>query len=119
RENPVNRSYRPTDLRGLILRPYSLFRRTRMRTFVRGLVLLTALLAMPALAFAQDATLTGTITDTTGGALPGVTVTATNNDTGNTFVAVTDGRGTYRIPVRVGQYRLSADLSGFNTINRS
>jgi hypothetical protein len=89
-----------------------------MRTFVRRLVLLTALLAMPVLAFAQDATLTGTITDTTGGALPGVTVTATNQDNGNTFVAVTDGRGAYRVPVRVGQYRLSAELSGFNTINR-
>jgi hypothetical protein len=89
-----------------------------MLTLVRRSVLLAAFILVPAFAFAQDATLTGTITDSTGGALPGVTVTATNQDSGNTFVAVTDGRGAYRIPLRVGQYRLSAELSGFNSVNR-
>ena len=41
---------------------------------VRRLILFGAMLALPALAFAQEATLTGTITDSTGGVLPGVTV---------------------------------------------
>ena len=44
-------------------------------------------------ALAQDAVLTGTVTDATGGVLPGVTVTAVNDATGNTFVGVTDGTG--------------------------
>ena len=35
------------------------------------------------MAFAQDAVLTGTITDSTGAVLPGVTVTAVNEATGN------------------------------------
>ena len=49
--------------------------------------------------------LSGTITDSTGGVLPGVTVTAMHAATGNTFVAVTDERGGFRMPVRVGATR--------------
>ena len=56
-------------------------------------LLLIPVLMLPASAFAQDATVTGTITDATGGVLPGVTITATHEATGNTFVAVTDQSG--------------------------
>ena len=72
----------------------------------------------PVAASAQEATLTGRIADTTGGVLPGVTVTATNEATGNAFVAVTDAQGIYRIPVRVGRYQIRAELSGFTTVTR-
>ena len=65
---------------------------------VRPLLLLCAILLLPALVSAQEAVLTGTITDTTGGVLPGVTVQATHESSGNTFEAVTDGRGVFRIP---------------------
>ena len=41
---------------------------------LRRLILLGAMLALPALAFAQEATVTGTVADSTGGVLPGVTV---------------------------------------------
>ena len=82
-------------------------------------LLVAAMVALPLTASAQDATIGGTITDSTGGTLPGVAVTATNEASGNTFSAVTDQRGEYRIPVRVGAYRISAELSGFNTINRA
>src|SRR6185369_10805559 len=46
------------------------------RNFVRGLLLGCALLALPAVTFAQEAVLTGTVTDSTGAVLPGVTVVA-------------------------------------------
>ena len=46
-------------------------------------------------------TITGTVTDSTGGVLPGVTVTATHTATGNTFFSVTDERGLFRIPARI------------------
>src|SRR5215468_1538395 len=83
-------------------------------------VLLTlAYLTIPLPAHAQEATVTGTITDATGGVLPGVTVTAINEDSGNTFVAVTDGSGQFRMPVRIGAYRLTAELQGFATANRT
>src|ERR1044071_6061972 len=85
----------------------------------RRLVRLTvALLALPVLASAQDATISGTIKDNTGGVLPGVTVTATNQASGNTFNSVTDERGVYRIPVRAGVYKITAELAGFTTITR-
>ena len=53
-------------------------------------------------AHAQDATLNGTVRDNTGAVLPGVTVTATHEAAGTTFVSVTDERGLYRVPVRAG-----------------
>jgi carboxypeptidase family protein/TonB-dependent receptor-like protein len=84
----------------------------------RRLLLVTAILGLPGLAYAQEATLTGTVADSTGGVLPGVTVTALLEATGNTFVAVTDERGAYRVPLRVGVYRITAELQGFTTIVR-
>jgi len=72
----------------------------------------------PVAAFAQEAVLSGTVTDTTGGVLPGVTVTATHVATGNTFVAVTDERGGYRMPVRVGVHKITVELYGFATVTR-
>jgi len=78
-----------------------------------------ALLALlPFTGYAQEAVLSGTVTDTTGGVLPGVTITATHTATGNTFVAVTDERGGYRIPLRVGTMKVDADLPGFGTVTR-
>jgi hypothetical protein len=82
-------------------------------------MLAAIIVALPVCAFAQEAIISGAITDTTGGVLPGVTITATHEASGNTFTAVTDARGEYRLPLRVGTYRLTAELSGFNTINRT
>src|SRR6266513_1110293 len=86
---------------------------------VRRLIFLGAMLALPVLAAAQAAALTGTITDSTGGVLPGVTVVAINEASGNQFESVTDGRGIYRIPARVGMYRITAQLTGFSIVNRT
>jgi len=86
---------------------------------VRRVVMVFALLALlPFAGYAQEATLSGTVTDSTGGVLPGVTITATHTATGNTFVAVTDERGGYRIPVRVGTMKVDAELPGFGTVTR-
>ena len=90
-----------------------------MRVSVVGRLLLAgAILALPVSGFAQEATLTGTVTDSTGGVLPGVTVTAVLGVTGNRFEAVTDERGLYRMPVRVGIYQISAALQGFTSVER-
>ncbi len=88
-----------------------------MVRFVRVLLALV-ILALPAASYAQEAVLTGTITDSTGGVLPGVTVTATHEATGNTFLAVSDERGIYRIPARVGALQMVAELPGFSTVTR-
>ena len=84
----------------------------------RRLILVGVLAAFPLVAQAQEATFLGTITDATGGVLPGVTVTAVHEATGNSFEAVTDGTGVYRMPVRVGRYRVTAHLTGFTNVVR-
>src|SRR5215216_1336027 len=91
--------------------------------FLRNWVIIAAgalmIIAAPGAAFAQQATITGTVTDPSGGVLPGVTITIVHDDTGNTFEGVTDGQGQFRIPVRVGAHRLTASLSGFQTVTRT
>jgi hypothetical protein len=86
---------------------------------LRSACLGAAMLALSVAAFAQEAVLTGAVTDATGGVLPGVTVTALHAASGNRFIAVTDERGIYRIPARVGQYILRAELDGFQATERS
>ena len=65
------------------------------------------------------ASLAGTVTDGSGLALPGVTVTATNADTGAARVVTTSGNGRYilngLIPVR---YNLSFELSAFRPVRQ-
>src|SRR5213082_2893224 len=87
-----------------------------MASVMRRVLAMLAILVLPALGFAQEATVTGTVVDQTGGVLPGVTVTALHEATGNTFVAVTDERGVFRLPVRVGTYRVTMELQGFANV---
>ena len=91
----------------------------KVRVICRFVLLAALAAAIPATAAAQEATLTGTISDGTGAVLPGVTVTAVHEATGNRFVAVSDDRGTYRLALRVGGYVLTAELQGFTTVTRS
>jgi hypothetical protein len=51
------------------------------------------------MAFAQDASVLGAVTDETSAALPGATVSAVELSTGRRFVAVTNEKGGYR-PLR-------------------
>src|SRR3954451_8149679 len=93
-----------------------------MTSPIRKRWLLAAVFAaglMPAAAIAQEATLSGTVVDSTGGVLPGATVTAVHVATGNTFVAVTDEHGTFRLPVRTGKFQVQTALSGFTAPNRA
>src|SRR5262245_1993451 len=80
---------------------------------------IAVIVGWPAAGLAQEAALIGIVTDTTGAVLPGVTVTAVHEATGNTFEAVTDGAGSFRLPVRVGAYRVTAQLQGFQTVTRT
>src|SRR5262245_34677840 len=84
----------------------------------RLVAIIGVLLSLSRPAAAQEAVLTGTITDSTGSVLPGVTVVAVHEATGNMFETVTDDRGRYRMPVRVGVYKITTQLSGFATVTR-
>jgi hypothetical protein len=80
---------------------------------------ITTILTMPAVGHAQEATMSGTVTDSTAAVLPGVTIKAVNEASGNSFEAVTDARGNYRIALRIGSYQITAVLEGFGTANRT
>jgi carboxypeptidase family protein/TonB-dependent receptor-like protein len=91
---------------------------------MRTLALACALLGMatPLLAQAvQTATLTGTIKDTTGAVLPGVTVTTSSpGQVGGVQTAVTDSDGIYRFPsLHPGVYEMEVTLTGFRSVKRT
>ena len=71
----------------------------------------------PGAAAAQDtSTVRGTVTDSSGGVLPGATVTITNVGTQAVRTAVTDDRGGYAFPALfAGTYDLKVELEGFKT----
>ena len=77
-----------------------------------------AVLATSTAVFAQatgTSTIRGTVEDTSGGVLPGATVTITNVGTRNVSSSVTDGRGGYLAVVFPGTYDLKVELEGFKT----
>ncbi|HEX9492366.1 MAG TPA: carboxypeptidase regulatory-like domain-containing protein, partial [Thermoanaerobaculia bacterium] len=77
---------------------------------------LVILAAAPAIAQTATARVEGLVTDGTGAALPGATITATNTGTNANRVDVTDTKGAYSIPaLPVGNYRIQVELSGFKT----
>ena len=88
------------------------------RTIVQC-VFVVLLGASAALAQTVTGEIRGTVRDSSGGVLPGVTVTALHEATGNTFVVVTDTVGAFRLPVRTGSYRITVELAGFATVVRS
>jgi hypothetical protein len=88
------------------------------RSVVAVLIVLSSLFLLATASFAQEAAIGGTITDQTGGVLPGVVVRAINEANGNSFEAVTDTTGKYLIPVRIGAYRIGAELAGFASVER-
>jgi hypothetical protein len=75
--------------------------------------------AVATTAYAQNAQIAGTVKDSSGGVIPGATITARNVDTGFTRTAVTDAQGEYRLPsLPPGRYTLSTELTGFTTETR-
>src|SRR5438270_1593398 len=80
-----------------------------------------AILATSTPGFAQRTTgaITGTVTDTTGGVLPGVTVTAVCSARNLTRTSVTDSQGGYNLPeLPICAYRVTTDLPGFKSTAR-
>jgi hypothetical protein len=78
--------------------------------------LLSLSLTAPAFAQSQGANgaIEGIISDTSGGVLPGVTVTITHLDTGTERSVVTNEKGLYRAPLLpLGKYKVVAELQGF------
>ena len=77
------------------------------------IVVILVFVTFPGAAQTVTGTLQGTVTERSGNALPGVTVTARNMDTGEERVSHTSEAGFYVISyVPVGKYRVTAALAG-------
>ncbi len=80
------------------------------------LVILVGLLGSAVLVYGQgtSASLTGYVTDPTGAAVTGATVTVTNLDTNFTQTVKTDAVGNYLLrPLQIGTYSLAIEAVGF------
>jgi hypothetical protein len=85
-----------------------------------ALAIIAALAPLPASAQALYGSITGTVTDPQGAAIPGATVTATNTGTGLQASAVTDKDGNYTFRnLLPGTYDLGATLQGFRELKQT
>jgi hypothetical protein len=81
-----------------------------------------ALLSCGVAAAAQTNTgqISGTVRDSSGGVLPGVTVTVANEGTGIEWTEVTTSTGTYTVTnLPVGTYKVTVQLEGFRKAEKS
>ena len=84
---------------------------TRLR---RGILALALVCAFPLVSWAQDTTMSGTVTDSTGAVMVGANVTVTNPATSFTSKTLTSATGTYYVPyLAPGTYRLTVEQTGF------
>ena len=84
-----------------------------MRRFIVSTLLGVLLFAVPSLAQEQRASIEGTVKDSQGAVLPGVTVEARNVQ-GAVVSTTTEGNGVYRFPALApGMYTVTAELAGF------
>jgi len=85
-----------------------------------GLVLGLALMPAPLVAQAVTGTILGTVRDSSGGALPGATVTLLNQDTGFTRTVTSDSGGEFTAPLMpTGNYTVTGEISGFKKMSLS
>jgi hypothetical protein len=94
----------------------------KKNTLIGALVVALMALPLASAASAQitTATIVGTITDSSGAALPGATITARNADTGFTRTVPSNEDGAYRLEfLPIGPYVVEVSLSGFKTATRS
>ena len=92
---------------------------TRILKFSLKVVFLFLVSSILVRAQVDRGTINGTVSDSTGAVVPGVVVTATNVDTGESTTVITNTRGIYSILNQpVGRYLLKIDKPGFKQFER-
>ncbi len=93
----------------------------RMRGSALVFLVLVSVLACTPTAWAQTTgRIAGRIVDSSGGAMPGVTVTVSSPALQGVRSTVTDGSGDYRFPtLPPGKYVVKAELTGFKTTEQA
>src|SRR2546422_4072047 len=96
---------------------------TRLGSFGRFVTALVATIALgTSLVFAQTsmATILGTVRDTSGALVPGVSITVKHTESGLTRTVVSSERGSYNVPLLpVGAYEITTTMPGFKQEVRS
>jgi hypothetical protein len=86
------------------------------RWFGRALSVLLLIAFTGAPAFAQTSSLSGVVSDSAGGVVPGATVTVLNTATKESLEAVTNSSGQFSFPaLPIGTYTVTVSLAGFKT----
>ena len=92
----------------------------RCRRVTLGALLLVAVAAVPRLDAQVTASISGTVTDTSGAAMAEAAVQVKNIGTGIAQSVTSDAQGRYRIPdLAIGDYELHAAKAGFQTVIRT
>lgn len=85
-----------------------------------GVALFVLAAATPGFSQSDRGTIAGTVLDSTGAAVQGATVTATNANTGAIYKTTSTDTGAYRIPdMQVGVYNVSVSAVGFKTSDQT
>ena len=80
----------------------------------RALLLCLLVLGISGQAFAQNATVVGTITDPSGAAVANATITITHTETSQAYHLISNSDGQYVAPdLPIGHYNLKVEASGF------
>src|SRR5437764_3035901 len=96
----------------------ALIRRTGPRCLL-SLLLLFALASFPSMAQSSFGSIVGTITDPSGGTIPGATVDLTNTGTSEKRTVTSDSSGNYSfVNVSPGSYRVEVQQPGFKRYSR-
>lgn len=93
---------------------------TRVVSLALVAILVSAMLSVTANAQIVGASITGTVRDASGAAIPQADITVRNLETGAVRKVASDGEGHYAAPsVPVGRYEVTAEKDGFSTATRS
>ncbi|MGI4831684.1 MAG: carboxypeptidase regulatory-like domain-containing protein, partial [Janthinobacterium lividum] len=89
--------------------------------YSRHAALAVFMVASSASAFAQGRSqVNGIVTDSTGGAIPNATVTATDNGTHQTTTAISSSTGEYTFPsLKPASYTISVEMQGFSKFSNT
>ncbi len=92
----------------------------RLFAFLFAIVLLWMTQAPFARAQEDQGTIIGTVTDTSGAAVPNATVEVKDVNTGFTMIRQSNGSGTFALaPLKIGTYQFKISAPGFETVLRS
>src|ERR671912_1794126 len=87
-----------------------------VRGFLRFLSAMVLVTVAAAPAHAQSSSLTGVVTDSAGGVVPGATVSVVNNATKVANESVSNAAGQFSFPgLPIGTYTVTVSLAGFKT----